>query len=177
MPSLIGHAVVGASLGVVLAPREDRVLVAAAGAVVACLPDLDVVAFAYGIPYGAPWGHRGAGHSLVVGAALGLAALAIIRRRRIGDGLALVLAGVSHGLLDAMTNGGLGIALLWPWSSERWFFGFRPIAVSPIGVVRFFSSRGVAVLVSELVWVIAPCALLVALRLAIDRIRDAAGTE
>lgn len=45
----------------------------------ALLPDLDVIGFSPGVPYGAPWGHRGASHSLaavlLVGALFGLATM------------------------------------------------------------------------------------------------------
>jgi inner membrane protein len=61
----------------------------------------------------------------------------------------------SHPLLDALTNGGLGVALFWPWSDARLFAPWRPIAVSPIGA-GFFSARGLAVLGSDLRWVWLP---------------------
>jgi inner membrane protein len=51
----------------------------------------------------------------------------------------------SHGILDAFTNGGLGIALFSPFDNSRYFFPFRPIQVSPIGA-GFFSMRGLRVL-------------------------------
>ena len=66
----------------------------------------------------------------------------------------------SHGLLDALTDGGRGIALLAPFSAERFYFPWRPIHVSPIGL-RFFSARGLDVALSELQWVWVPCALAV----------------
>ncbi|MFA6179679.1 MAG: metal-dependent hydrolase, partial [Candidatus Methylopumilus sp.] len=53
-------------------------------------------------------------------------------------------------------NGGLGVALYWPFSNERVFFPYHPIAVSPIGVGRFFTERGLAVLKSEFIWVVLP---------------------
>jgi inner membrane protein len=61
----------------------------------------------------------------------------------------LVIA--SHGLLDALTDGGLGAALLWPFSDERFFAPWRPLPVAPIGA-RFWSGRGLAVLAVELCW-------------------------
>jgi inner membrane protein len=64
-----------------------------------------------------------------------------------------------HPLLDAFTDGGLGVALLWPWSHERIFASWRPIEVSPIGA-GFFSLRGIEVLWSELKWVVLPTLLL-----------------
>jgi inner membrane protein len=59
-----------------------------------------------------------------------------------------------------MTNGGLGVALYWPFSLERLFFPFRPIQVSPIGVGRFFTAKGLAVIVSELIWVLLPALII-----------------
>jgi inner membrane protein len=54
-----------------------------------------------------------------------------------------------------MTTGGLGVAFFSPFSNTRYFFPWRPIAVSPIGA-RFFSPRGFAVLLSEALWVWTP---------------------
>ena len=78
----------------------------------------------------------------------------------------LFVAIASHGALDACTNGGLGVAFLWPWSGERFFApeALRVIEVSPIGLGRFLSARGVVVLESELRWIWLP-ALAVSLML------------
>lgn len=67
--------------------------------------------------------------------------------------------GATHPLLDVLTNGGLGVALLWPWSHDRLFAPWRPIAVSPIGA-GFFSARGLTVLWSESFWVWIPASIL-----------------
>ncbi len=60
---------------------------------------------------------------------------------------------LSHGLLDALTDGGLGIAFFAPFNETRYFFPWRPIMVSPIGLSQFFSSWGLGVLLSELIWI------------------------
>jgi len=62
----------------------------------------------------------------------------------------------THGLLDALTSGGLGIALLAPFDNTRYFFAVTPIEVSPIGFRRFFSAWGARVMLSEFVWVWIP---------------------
>src|SRR3954462_8971017 len=49
-------------------------------------PDLDVIAFRLGIPYSAPFGHRGAAHSLFV--ALALASVAALATRLTLDQIA-----------------------------------------------------------------------------------------
>jgi inner membrane protein len=70
---------------------------------------------------------------------------------------ALLLAvTATHGLLDAMTDGGLGIAFFSPFDLQRYFLPWRPIHVSPIGVGRFFSARGLRILWSEIFWVWLP---------------------
>jgi inner membrane protein len=117
---------------------------------VSFLPDADVVGFAMGVRYADEWGHRGATHSLVfavaVGAIIGAAAPLFRRPRahargaiRTGVLASIVLA--SHGLLDTLTDGGLGIALLWPFDLTRYFAPWNPIPVSPIGL-GFFSPYG-----------------------------------
>jgi inner membrane protein len=74
--------------------------------------------------------------------------------------LYLFLCTASHGLLDAFTDGGLGVAFFAPFDESRYFFPWRPIEVSPIGLRSFLSGRAFAVLRSELLWVIAPTLLL-----------------
>jgi inner membrane protein len=65
----------------------------------------------------------------------------------------------SHGLLDALTNGGRGIAFFAPFTNHRYFFPWRPIQVSPIGA-GFFSARGLRVLTSEARWIWLPSAII-----------------
>ena len=117
------------------------------------LPDLDVVAFALGIPYSAPMGHRGAAHSLTVAALCGLACGIAARAGGVGAlrlGIVGGLVMASHGLLDTLTDGGLGVALLWPWSNHRFFAPWRPIPVAPIGAA-LFSAHGLEVMLRETV--------------------------
>lgn len=70
--------------------------------------------------------------------------------------LLLFVITASHGALDAMTNGGLGVAFFSPFDARRYFFPWTPIQVSPIGASGFFSGRGLDVLWSEVVWVWGP---------------------
>jgi inner membrane protein len=161
MASLITHAVAAAALGQAApAPyRADRRFWAAA-ALCACLPDADVVGFRFGIQYGDLWGHRGMTHSLIFAALVGVVAALPFRAgwRRGGWRLPALLALItaSHGVLDAFTDGGLGVAFFSPFDRARCFFPWRPIAVSPIGVKNFFTPRGLEVIWSEAGWVWLP---------------------
>ena len=135
------------------------------------LPDADVVAFKLGIAYADDFGHRGASHSLFFAAILG--AIGAVMHRTFGVRAWIAAAwlfacAASHPLLDALTNGGMGVALWWPWSDARVFAPWRPIAVSPIGT-GFFSARGVAVMASELRWIWLPCAAFATAGLALRR--------
>jgi inner membrane protein len=164
MPSAFSHAVAALGIGAAVFGRKAPSRALAVGAVCAALPDADVIGFKLGVRYGDLLGHRGLSHSLTFAAVLAALALPLVRREN-GPSLRrlwtfLFLATASHGLLDAMTNGGLGIALLSPLDLTRYFFPFRPIEVSPISPGRFFSARGLAVMRSELVWVWLPSALL-----------------
>jgi inner membrane protein len=162
MPSAFGHIAPVVALATALWTPQAPKRLWVAGALAAVAPDLDVLAFGLGIPYHHPLGHRGLSHSLPFAAAMaGLLALALFPRPAPGFSRArafgfLFLATASHGILDAFTNGGLGVALLSPFDQTRWFAPFRPIEVSPLGVSAFFSSRGAAVLASELPWLWLP---------------------
>jgi inner membrane protein len=133
----LGHVAIGVAAGRFWTHRTSaqpfRAMVAFSALSLA--PDLDVIAFRLGIPYSAPFGHRGAAHSIC--AALVLASLVTLATRagqnRARLWLFCAFVATSHGLLDAMTDGGLGIALLWPFSNERYFAPWTPIPVAPIG--------------------------------------------
>jgi len=145
MASLL-HIAVGLAAGRLYKGRP--VLLAAMGfSALSMLPDADVIAFALDIPYSDPFGHRGASHSLAFAAGMGVLIGLVSRRLRLGLLVAAVVA--SHPLLDALTDGGLGVALLWPWDDARMFAPWRPIPVSPIGA-SFVSARGLSVMLAEL---------------------------
>jgi inner membrane protein len=134
-----------------------------AGVVAAVLPDLDVLAFRFGLSYAHELGHRGASHSLVMAVVLGLLALVLAPRLRASKRATfsfVTVAAASHGLLDMLTNGGLGVALAWPFSQARYFFALQVIEASPLSFRRFFSPAGLAVVTSELLWVWLPAVAL-----------------
>ena len=81
----------------------------------------------------------------------------------------LFLATASHGVLDAITNGGLGAAFFSPFDNTRYFLPWRPVLVSPIAVTRFFTSRGFAILQSELLWIWLPAILFAAMVVMLRR--------
>jgi len=172
MASAFSHAVAALSIGTCFYRPETPKRVWAAGALCSILPDIDVIGFRLGIPYGSLWGHRGFTHSLLFAVLLSGTAAEILRRRKnLGIGQFalfgyLSIATASHGVLDAMTNGGLGVAFFSPFDNRRYFLPWRPIRVSPISLHRFFSGRGYAVLRNELLWIWVPAFVFAAVVLA-----------
>lgn len=154
------HAAVPLILGLAAGPARISRPLMFTGMALAMLPDADVVGFKLGIAYEDALGHRGASHGILTAAVVaGLLAWVVPAFRRWSAFLFLGLAMASHGLLDALTNGGLGPALWWPFSEARIFAPVTPIRVSPIGA-DFFSMRGVATLLSELLWVWLPLTIM-----------------
>lgn len=132
-------------------------------AVMAVLPDLDVLGFWLGVPYGHPLGHRGLTHSLpfaaLAGVAVGWLVFPEVRSnlpamRRVV--LLTAAATASHGVLDALTDAGRGVGFFIPFESGRYFFPWRPLETSPIEVDRVLSWGTFRIFASELLWVWLP---------------------
>jgi inner membrane protein len=181
--SVFSHAVAALGIGACFCRPAIPKRVWVIGAVCSVVPDLDVIGFRFGVRYADFWGHRGFTHSLLFAALLaGAAAITTpnssfqtdVRNpsasvscpqpaiSRLSLWFYFFLATASHGFLDAMTDGGLGVAFFSPFDNRRYFLPWTPIRVSPIGVTRFFTHRGLAVLQTEFLWIWLPSALLVA---------------
>ncbi len=159
MPSAFAHAVSALAIGKAFQEEHYNWKFWLGSIICSAIPDIDVAMFSFGIPYEHWLGHRGFLHSIPFSFGFGLLmgmimyGFKIFQKDHIPILCCFILCTLSHGLLDMTTNGGHGIALFAPFSDERYFFAFRPIQVSPIGVENFFSEWGWRVLVSEAKWV------------------------
>jgi inner membrane protein len=166
LASIISHAVAALGIGACFYTPYIPKRVWAIGALCSVVPDLDVIGFRFGIRYGDFWGHRGFTHSFIFAALVATIAVGIAFRpalpsiSRFSLWMYFFLATASHGLLDAMTDGGLGVAFFAPIDNRRYFFPWTPIRVSPIGIARFFTARCLAVIQTELIWIWLPTGLL-----------------
>lgn len=163
MASIITHVAIPLSLWLGFRSKLDKHPVSNRLLIFACiasiLPDLDVISFKLGIPYSSEFGHRGFTHSIAFGVFIGLCSLLFsqyLKSSKIVIFTLVTLATISHAVLDAMTNGGLGVAFFWPILDTRYFMLWQPIQVSPIGLENFISERGLRVLESEFYWVWLP---------------------
>ena len=168
VPTVFTHAAVGYAAARAAGGRRPfpaRILIAAT--LLPVVPDLDVLLRPW-FRYGHPLGHRGISHSLAFALFLGVLAALACRQdaARVPGGiggLALLFTTIaaSHGILDALTDGGMGIPFLMPFDNSRYFFPVRPIPVSPIRVSSLLSDWGLEVLRGELllIWPFAAAAV------------------
>lgn len=165
--TILSHGIAAVALGKVFTVKRMPMRFWLASVACAMLPDIDVIGFGFGIDYGDMLGHRGLTHSLLFALLIGFATVALLFRDQKSlsrSWFTLVIyffvVTASHGVLDALTNGGLGVAFFAPFSNTRYFFPWRPIEVSPIGLRFFSSSSAWVVLVSEVVWIWIPAVVI-----------------
>lgn len=168
MASAFAHALSAYALSRILPLYKTGAKLVLLGVVGAIIPDIDVLAFSMGIPYEHVLGHRGITHSFLFALLLGIGlTFAFFRpEERTGNRTTLIvvflsICTASHAVLDAMTTGGLGVAFFAPFNNDRYFLPWRVIKVSPIGVAKFLSERGLSVIKSEMVWVGIPSLALI----------------
>ncbi len=183
MATLFSHALVGGLLADGAVPGVSRRRAAVVLGLLAVLPDVDVVAFSLGISYGHPLGHRGITHSLPFALVLAPIAVRVAfpRLERFSRDwwrmtALCALACASHGFLDAFTDAGRGVGFLLPFDATRFFFPFRPIATSPIGVASFLD-RGLPILMNEARWIVLPALTLALCVRWATRARPTTGAE
>ncbi len=167
MATVLTHALAAGALVAVAPAGVPKVRLAASMALLAAVPDLDVIGFRAGIPYGDVMGHRGFTHSILFALLAGSAVAAAAFRSREVPILSrvwwqvvglLFLATASHGVLDAFTDAGLGIGFFIPFDNGRYFFPWRPLATSPLSVAAFVNGPALRILTNELLWVGLPIA-------------------
>ncbi len=168
MATAFTHGFVAAALGKAAFPEKMPARFWVLAAVASLLPDLDVIGFRMGVRYADSFGHRGLSHSLLFSLLVAvLMALFAFREQRAfsklwwGLLLFFFFVGASHGMLDAMTNGGYGVAFFAPFDRTRYFLPWQPLHVSPIGIHGFLSRRGVSIIASELFYVWLPLVVVV----------------
>lgn len=177
MPSAFTHAFVALALGKTYTSEKLPMRFWVLSVVCAVIPDADAISFVYRVHRDSMFGHRGITHSLFFALLLALLIVGVafnktktFSKKWWALTVYFFLVTASHGLLDALTDGGSGVAFFAPFDSTRYFFPWRPIEVSPIGM-GFVSERGIAVLVSEFIWVWLPMTALVLLTWMHRRLR------
>jgi inner membrane protein len=176
LPTVITHSVLAIAAGHALAPKHLPKRFWFLSILCSVVPDADVIGFSLGIPYSHFFGHRGFFHSPFFALLLSMFIINVFfRNTKTFSKLwwlylpFFFLLSASHGILDAFTNGGLGIALLSPFDNTRYFFPWRPILVAPIGLGYFLSEWGFETLKSEMVWIWLPTLSLLAVSRLVRR--------
>ncbi len=167
MPSIFSHSIFGLVISRLKVQTTKKNLFYFCIILCTIVPDFDVISFYFKIPYSAPFGHRGFSHSILFAIFFSISISILFEKNILSKNFLIYVliffsATISHGIFDAMTNGGLGVCFFCPFESKRYFFEFRPIQVSPIGK-NFFSKKGLEVILSELIWIWIPSFLFIAL--------------
>jgi inner membrane protein len=160
MASAFSHVSVPILMFIAIGKKQISARLLLLGFFLSVIPDLDSLGFKFGIPYESQWGHRGFTHSLVFAAFVALTTLPFaryFRANRVSVFLTSFISMASHGVLDALTSGGKGVAFFWPFNNERYFFPWHDIKVSPLSLRGFFSAQGCDVLASEFYYIWLPC--------------------
>jgi inner membrane protein len=176
LATILTHGIVGYTIAKVCVRKPVSPVYWLLAFVVPMLPDLDVLGFKYGIEYQDCWGHRGAVHSLLFAFIISAVIFALfrlfvkIKTFSVNKDcfLGLFLGTASHAMLDAITNGGLGVAFFWPLNYHRYFFPFRPIPVSPLTADRFLE-QSLFIVKAEALWIWLPCIVILWIDYLIQR--------
>lgn len=167
MPSAIGHFIVGASLAMPFAfssRMKETIrplnLVIFTG-LLSISPDIDTIFFGT-IPYAHFLGHRGFFHSplflssfaLLIALQLGVLIRAVSTLQWLLLFVIFSLSMSAHSILDGMSDAGLGVMLLYPFSDDRIFLSWRPFYTPPIQVSALSPARIKMILVSEIYLII-----------------------
>lgn len=169
MPTIFSHAVASLAIGSVHPAKERPWKFWLLGMLCSIIPDADVIGFRL-IAYDSFWGHRGFTHSLSFALVFGLIITLIFYRKTPllskqwwGLCLFFVICTASHGILDAFTTGGMGVAFFAPIENKRYFAPdiWRKVRVSPIGARAFFSEWGMRTMKSEFLWIWLPSGVVI----------------
>lgn len=174
MATIYTHALVGLGLAKVLTSRRKPILFWVLAGFLPMVPDFDVFSYS---AYGSVMGHRGFTHSLCFALGTGFLIAGLTYRHFkmkfwLLCGLFFLIT-ASHGILDAFTNGGFGIPLLWPFD-ERRYGPYGPINVADIAF-EFPDPRTSRAVRTELLYVWLPTMVLVGLVATYRRFRHSGG--
>ena len=141
MPLPVAHGLLGASIVAAVHPQPTNryFMPLFVGAFLANAADFDFfLVFAL---HSKTW-HRGFSHSIMLALVLCLIFVLILGRRHLRAAIAYGLAFASHAILDYVTTKeGGGLALLWPFSSNRFILGLVGLSETPsklpaIGIIK-----------------------------------------
>jgi inner membrane protein len=165
LPTFITHSVIGVTAAYSFRSGKESLKFFFLSILCSNLPDGDVIGYHWlYVPSHYFFGHRGFFHSPFFAALLSIFIVSVFYGKEVAFSkqwwkyfFYFFILTASHGLLDALTNGGHGIAFLSPLNNERYFFPWTPLDVSPLDINSFLSHRGLKVLAIEVLWIWVPC--------------------
>jgi inner membrane protein len=170
MATLITHIALPLIARIAIAPTHalpksiDRRCFAAA-VIGSCIPDIDALGPLFDAREPSLFAARGFSHSLVFAAIFTLIVAALFFRsastRARSIAIAIVFASTaSHGIVDAMSVGDVGVAFFAPFSSTRFFLPLRVIAACPNAPPEHIGAWIKLLAANELLFILAPAFLI-----------------
>jgi len=163
MPSEFTHIFVSTMLGKTSFAEKMPPRFWVLSVVCTVLPDIDVIGYYLGVRYGDMFGHRGFSHSLffallvgVLVVLLAFPAVARFSKKWWAMVAFFFVVTASHGILDSLTDKGMGVGFFIPFDNTRYFMPWRPVFASPMRIPKFFSMTGLEVLGREILWIWVP---------------------
>ncbi|MBP1627461.1 MAG: ybcI [Holophagaceae bacterium] len=156
VPSFLGHAVAGATLYALFQDEAPQPRTRNWALFCALAPDLDWFMTFLHLSGRHVLNHRGVTHSLC--AALILATMVMVLAFRKEERnprlwLCMLACAFSHCLLDACTQGGVGVAVFVPITKVRFVCAWQPIQVGPIPLNFKLLQGFLTALWTEVVWI------------------------
>jgi len=156
MASVFGHIASIIGIKKIFPDKDFGTKTLLLGSLCSIIPDIDVISENFGIIGEDKYdflAHRGFTHSILFGIIWSIIIIIVFHRKDVKKyyvlGLFYFICTCSHGVLDSMTNGGVGISFFFPINTDRYFLPIRVIEVSPLGISSFFSEWGLEVLINE----------------------------
>jgi inner membrane protein len=164
MPSVFTHIFIAGALGKTYTAENMPARFWVLAAVCSILPDIDIIGYYFfGIRYNSMFGHRGFFHSVTFALLLSVVVVMLVfpTIQRFSKKWWFMFAffflvTASHGILDSMTDKGMGVGFFIPFDNTRYFMPWRPIYASPMKIARFFSQAGIEVMIAEIIWIWIP---------------------
>ena len=166
MSTAISHAFVALMLGKIWTEKARPLKFWILSIACSIMPDIDSIGFFLGIKYNAVMGHRGFCHSLLFAIifsffVVSLAFKDIEKFSKLWWAFIFYffLVTASHGFIDAMTDGGLGVAFFSPFDVSRFFLPWRPLKAPSLNIAKL-GSTFTLVLIREVVFIWIPMILI-----------------
>lgn len=166
MPSPLTHLIVSVPINALIMKQENKKKIIFFSFFAAIAADFDYVGYLFNFGNLSFFGHRGFTHSIFFAIVIATLICIVFFRNVDFKSKAFLfllfnffLAALSHPLLDYLINQNNGVALFFPFSTERFSFPFAPINEEICSAFEYYRKYFWLVLKVEIIYLIFPAIL------------------